>query len=106
MRDLMKSSRKLMAVFILTIMGMSSVGLAVGVVAGRDFSRCVRSCNSTRLACFNGCTDDCRDLYPGTPNKPQRDACILASKDVCEVESDDCKLACQAIKPPPTEECP
>jgi len=62
--------------------------------AGRDFSRCIHVCNDTRRACDDRCASDCGALYPGTPNKPQRDACIAACKDICLTQSDDCKLVC------------
>jgi hypothetical protein len=103
----MRSNGRLLAIFTLAVIAVTSVGLAVGVVAGRDFSRCVRSCNATRLACFDGCNADCGALYPGTPNKPARDACIFDCKNVCESVSDDCKLVCQAQKQtPPAPEVP
>lgn len=62
--------------------------------AGRDYPRCIQACNDTRGVCDQRCKDDCGALYPGTPNKPQRDACILACKDICNAQSDDCKLIC------------
>ena len=72
--------------------------------AGRDFSRCIQACNETRRACDLRCKDDCTALYPGTPNKPQRDACIAACKSLCLVVSDDCKAICAGTEPPTGEE--
>ena len=72
--------------------------------AGRDYSRCIQACNDTRRACYDRCTTDCTALYPGTPNKPQRDACIAACKNICEVQSDDCKTVCATGVSPGGEE--
>ena len=84
----------------------TSLGSTLASVAGRDFSRCVQGCNAIRKSCDAIVTDDCRAMFPGTPNKPARDACIAAGKAVCLVDSDECKLMCQAIKNPPTFEEP
>lgn len=62
--------------------------------AGRDFPRCIQACNDTKSACNTRCSQDCFALYPGTPNKPQRDACIAACKSLCLTQSDDCKAIC------------
>src|SRR5262245_7108194 len=72
--------------------------------AGREFSRCVQNCNDARKACDDLCVADCQAMFPGTPNKPQRDACIAACKADCLIEPDDCKLVCQNIKNPSPEE--
>ncbi|HZI92653.1 MAG TPA: hypothetical protein VFE84_00290 [Patescibacteria group bacterium] len=71
--------------------------------AGRDFSRCIHTCNDTKAACNTRCSDDCFAMFPS--NKPQRDACIASCKAICLTQSDDCKLVCQQIKnnPCPTE---
>ena len=69
---------------------------------GREFSRCVQSCNDARKACDDLCVDDCRAMFPDS--KPQRDACIAACKAICLVESDDCKLVCQENRNPTPEE--
>lgn len=73
----------------------------VSSAAGREFSRCIHTCNDTKATCNDRCSSDCFDLFPN--DKPQRDACIAACKAICLVQSDDCKLECQAIKNPP---CP
>jgi len=70
--------------------------------AGRDFSRCIHQCNDVKSACNIRCSDDCFAMFPGTPNKPQRDACIASCKAICLSQSDDCKLECQSIKNPPS----
>ena len=63
--------------------------------AGRDFPRCVQACNATRATCGDRCSSECGALYPGSPNKQQRDACINACKNICNQQSDDCKLICK-----------
>ena len=73
-------------------------------LSGRDFSRCVQACNDTRRACDDRCATDCAALYPGTPNKPQRDACIAACKSICLTQSDDCKAVCATGVSPGGEE--
>lgn len=72
--------------------------------AGREFSRCVRACNDNRRACDDLCTVDCTAMFPGTPNKDARNACIAACKATCAAESNDCKLVCEAIQNPHVEE--
>jgi hypothetical protein len=78
----------------------------VGGVAGRDFARCIHSCNAVKTACNNQCSADCSALYPGTPNKTLRNACIDACRATCLANDDECKLMCQAVKNPPTTEAP
>lgn len=83
---------------------MGSSGLLAAGTAGRDFSRCIQTCNATRKVCADNCQTDCRELYPN--DKKLRDACVSACKTLCNDESDQCKMICQGIKPPPTEEQP
>ncbi|HKY31322.1 MAG TPA: hypothetical protein VJV23_02215 [Candidatus Polarisedimenticolia bacterium] len=64
--------------------------------AGREFSRCIQACNDSRRACHDRCTTDCAAMFPN--NNQQRNACISACKAICDAQSDDCKLICQAIK--------
>ena len=96
--------------------GLLVIGLAVAVLvvsqagnvaaqaAGRDFSRCIQSCNETRKTCGTACQDDCWVLYPD--DRPMRDACIAECKQVCSDNSDECKQVCQNIKWPPSPEEP
>lgn len=90
-----------------------AVGLSVPVgtslvsgAAGRDYPRCIHACNDARRACDDRCTTDCTALYPGSANKPLRDACIASCKAVCGHQSDDCKLACKVVPPPPSGQEP
>ena len=103
-----KSSRGVMRL----LAGVVAVGLCLPVGtslakadAGRDFPRCIHACNEARRACDDRCTTDCTALYPGTPNKALRDACILACKDICNSQSDDCKLVCKTGEPCPSPPC-
>jgi len=71
--------------------------------AGRDYSRCIQACNDARRACNQRCSDDCKAMFPGDTNAIT--ACVSACKNTtCVVESQDCKLACQEVKNPYTEE--
>ena len=52
------------------VAGLGLVFLALGQFgttqadAGRDFPRCVQSCNETRAACKSQCQSDCGVLFP------------------------------------------
>ena len=51
---------------------------------GRTFSRCVQQCNESNRQCGDECSTDCFEIWPGTENKPARDACITDCKSgVC-----------------------
>jgi hypothetical protein len=82
----------------------SQVGNTAAQAAGRDFSRCIQSCNETRKACGVACQDDCRALFPD--DMTARDACIADCKVVCNDNSDECKQVCQNVKWPPSPEEP
>ena len=102
----MRNLRRPIARILLVLAVLMTVQFAVeawAIVAGRDFSRCVRSCNATRKVCDDYCSIDCKALYS---TKPERDACIAACKAICLQESDECKMICQQIKNPPSPECP
>ena len=68
--------------------------------AGRDFSRCVQSCNETRTACRTQCNVDCDALFP---SGPERKDCDDACAETCTDNSKECKVICQNIKNPPSE---
>ena len=95
----------LMAGLALGILALAQVGsLAESGSAGRDFSRCVQSCNETRKACQESCKTDCRDLYPqGTE---ERNTCESECSETCISNSQECKEVCQNIKNPPSPEEP
>lgn len=78
--------------------------LVAGGVPGREFSRCIQSCNDVRGVCGDICDEDCWALYPN--DRPARDACKAACKDICAIESGECKIVCQAIKEEPSPEEP
>ena len=77
---------------------------ALAESTGRDFSRCVQSCNDTKKACGNNCDGVCEDLFPGRGADFR--ACKTECKATCDSESDDCKLVCQNIKDQPSPEEP
>ena len=68
--------------------------------AGRDFSRCVQSCNETRSLCKTQCNVDCDLLFPPGAD---RDACDDACAETCSEISQECKVTCKNIKNPPSE---
>jgi len=104
MRESMKSIGKLLAVFAFIATALAAGGSVIGSCTGRDFARCVQGCNAARKACVERCKDDCLPIYPSS--KTLREACVTACKAVCIEESGTCKDECQAIKNPPTQECP
>ena len=87
---------KSLAVAALAVAVAGPTQLVVAAAAGRDYSRCIQSCNDVRRACSDRCQVDCRDMFPN--DATQRNACITACKTACDTESADCKLVCQAIK--------
>ncbi|MGH9868848.1 MAG: hypothetical protein ACREAA_11875 [Candidatus Polarisedimenticolia bacterium] len=68
----------------------------VAAAPGRDYSRCVHTCNDARRACGERCAGDCQALFPNSPS--QREECIVQCKALCNGESEDCKAVCRAIK--------
>ena len=71
--------------------------------SGRDFPRCVQSCNETRTACKAQCDTDCGLLHaPGV----ELDACVSECNQVCIDNSQECKSVCQNIKNPPSPDEP
>jgi hypothetical protein len=86
----------------LTVLLLSQFG-TIQAEAGRDFPRCVQSCNETRTACKAQCEVDCAALFP--PGVEQ-DACNFDCDANCIDNSQECKAICQNIKNPPTFEEP
>ena len=83
----------------------AQVGGPVAQSAGREFSRCIQSCNDTRKECGRACQDDCKELYPD--DKQMSDTCTADCKNgTCEENSSECKQICQNIKDPPSPEEP
>jgi hypothetical protein len=72
--------------------------------AGRDFSRCVKSCNETRTTCKSQCDLDCGALLPA--GSEEQLTCISECNAGCITNSQECKATCQNIKNPPSEEEP
>lgn len=71
--------------------------------AGRDFPRCIHSCNETRAACTDSCAVNCAELFP---KGEERRACESSCDDICISNSQECKQICQNIKDPPSPEEP
>jgi len=70
--------------------------------AGRDYSRCVHTCNDARATCNDRCAVDCEAMFPN--DNTARNACVSICHNACLAESTDCKVACKEIKNPYTEE--
>ena len=86
----------------LTLLVLTQFG-TIRADAGRDFPRCVQSCNETRTACKAQCDVDCGILFPpGT----EQDACVSDCSSTCISNSQECKSVCQNIKNPPSPEEP
>ncbi len=89
----------------LAILVLGQMGGAAAGVAGRDFSRCIHTCNEVREPCLDRCRPDCREAFPG-PLREERAACEDACEAFCVNQSQECKVVCQAVKDPPTVEEP
>ena len=72
--------------------------------AGRDFPRCVQSCNETRTACKSQCDIDCTVLWPD--GGEDLTTCLSDCNSGCIERSQECKSTCQNIKNPPSEDEP
>jgi len=86
----------------LTALLLSQMG-TIQADAGRDFPRCIQSCNESRTACKAQCDVDCAALYP--PGAEQ-DACNSDCDGTCIGNSQECKSICKNIKDPPSPEEP
>jgi hypothetical protein len=60
--------------------------------AGRDYPRCVQTCNELRRSCEGRCDVDCNDMFPD--DRTARQACLSTCKGQCGDEASDCKLVC------------
>jgi len=89
----------------LAVLVVGQLGGVVAGVAGRDFSRCIQTCNAVREPCLDRCRPDCREAFPG-PQREAREACELACEDFCTDQSKECKVVCKAVKDPPSPEEP
>ena len=74
--------------------------LPAGIAASptKDFPLCIQGCNVARAACDDQCVVDCTALFPPPGNAGPRNQCTSACKDVCLLQSDDCKFECQSLK--------
>ena len=63
---------------------------------GRDFSRCIHTCNTAKQSCNAQCVSDCRALFPG--DSQQQSACSDTCKSACVQTEQECKAVCRAIK--------
>jgi hypothetical protein len=103
MRKLVQRKAWLIAGLAAAALAVVQVGGPVAQSAGRDFSRCIQTCNETRKECDAICITDCEDLYP--PGEDRR-ACESSCSQTCLDSSKECKQVCQNIKEPPSPEEP
>ena len=74
---------------------------------GRDYSRCIQSCNTVRPACLQECSGpegDCSELFPDDP--PAQQACEQECEEACDDAWDECRQICENNKFPVTPEEP
>jgi hypothetical protein len=79
-------------------------GLATASSTGRDYSRCIKSCNAANQECNAQCNTDCKALCGSDSSCVN--ACVANCKaTTCQVQAAECKLICQSIKnnPSPTQ---
>ena len=100
----MRGNGRLLAVVALAALVLSTAGTLWADSTGREFSRCIQSCNDARRACRDRCAEDCANLFPNS--NPDENECRATCRDECVIESDDCKLVCENIKEPPSPEEP
>lgn len=93
MRNLRKHTMVLGVVAI--FMAVTSVSLAI--VAGRDYSRCIQSCNTADQVCKAACVDDCKALCNNVTSCTN--PCVTNCKSTtCVPTMDECKAMCKSIK--------
>jgi hypothetical protein len=83
---------------------LAMAGLVTASSAGRDYSRCIKSCNAASQECNTQCNTDCKALCGGDSGCVT--ACVSNCKTTtCQVQASECKLICQSIKnnPSPTQ---
>jgi hypothetical protein len=74
---------------------------------GRDYARCIQSCNAAVPACLQECSGsegDCAELFPDDP--PAQQACEQECERSCDDSRGECRLVCENIKLPVTPEEP
>jgi hypothetical protein len=105
MRKLARNQTWLYAILAVAALMLTQADISVfGGSAGRDFSRCVQSCNGTRKACQDACKTDCRELY--AQGTVERNTCESGCSDICIDNSQECKDVCLNIKNAPSPEEP
>ena len=93
----MRNMRKNVAVLGVVVLFLAVAGVAMGSTAGRNFQRCIQTCNTADQACKVSCNDDCHALCNNETTCTN--ACITNCKTTtCVPTMNECKLMCQAIK--------
>jgi hypothetical protein len=88
-----------LAALLLTQFGAIEAG-----VAGRDFGRCVVSCQGVKQSCNRQCNADCKAITP--PDSQEREDCIFDCRVGCDDNGLECEVMCKAIRDAPTPEEP
>jgi len=96
----MRNVRKNLAFLAVLVMFVAVAGVALGA-NGREFSRCVRQCNSEKSQCNSACLTDCKALCNNVTSCVT--PCVSNCKNTTCLPADDaCKLMCQSVKNPPS----
>ncbi len=88
-----------LAALLLTQFGAIEAG-----VAGRDFGRCVVSCQGVKQSCNSQCNVDCKAITE--PDSQEREDCIAGCHDGCESNGLECEVVCKAVRDSPSPEEP
>jgi len=100
----MRHIRRNAGITAVALLFLAVAGLATASTAGRDYSRCIKSCNAANQTCNAQCNSDCKTLCDNVTSCVT--PCITNCKTTtCSVQLTECKLICQAIKnnPSPTQ---
>jgi hypothetical protein len=93
----MRNLRKNTALLGIVVLFVAVSGVSMASVAGRNFSRCINTCNDADQACKAACNDDCHALCNNVTSCVT--PCISNCKQTtCVPTMNECKLMCQAIK--------
>ena len=93
---LMRTKQRFMLAVAIGTLLVVPLSIPLADTSGRDYSRCISSCNAIRQACTGRCAADCQALFPN--DSIARSACVAQCKDNCVAEDKECKDRCQAIK--------
>lgn len=97
----MRNVKKNVAVLGVVVMFLAVAGVSLASVAGRDFSRCIQSCNFADQTCKAACVDDCKALCNNVTSCVT--PCVSNCKTTtCVPTMNECKIMCKSIRNPPS----